>query len=85
MTKTALTVANEKLCYTAPELSELLDISVGQSYKIIRQLNQELEKAGYLTLQGKVSRRYFEKRWYGAEEVVELARKSGKRKMEVIE
>ncbi len=68
----------EKICYTALELSNMLDISVGQGYKIIRKLNQELEKAGYLTIQGKVSKRYFEKRWYGGEE----ADNSGKKKKE---
>ena len=56
----------------------MLDISVGQGYKIIRKLNQELEKAGYLTIQGKVSKRYFEKRWYGGEE----EDNSGKKKKE---
>lgn len=80
------TTNEEKFCYTAPELSALLDISVGQSYKIIRQLNQELEKAGYLTLQGKVSRRYFEKRWYGGEETTVRPRRknSGKKKKEAV-
>lgn len=55
----------KKLFYTATELSEMLGISVGHSYKIIKQLNDELEKAGYMTLSGKISVRYFEKRWYG--------------------
>ena len=55
----------QKIYYTAAELSELLGISLGYSYKIIKQLNAELEKAGYMTLSGKVSARYFEKRWYG--------------------
>ena len=40
---------------------------------LIRKLNQELEKEGFLVIAGKVPRRYFEKRGYGfsAEEVVE--------------
>ena len=47
------------------ELAEMLGVSVGHAYKLIRKLNQELEKEGFLVIAGKVPRRYFEKRWYG--------------------
>ena len=50
---------------TANELAEMLGVSVGHAYKLIRKLNQELEKEGFLVIAGKVPRRYFEKRWYG--------------------
>ena len=43
----------------------MLDVSVGHAYKLIRKLNQELEKEGFFVIAGKVPRRYFEKRWYG--------------------
>ena len=49
----------------ANELAEMLGVSVGHAYKLIRKLNQELEKEGFLVIAGKVPRRYFEKRWYG--------------------
>lgn len=35
---------------SAKEVSELLDISNSYAYKVINQLNKELEKAGYLTI-----------------------------------
>lgn len=54
-----------KIYITASELAEMLGVFVGHSYKIIRRLNQELSKEGYLVIAGKVPRRYFEKRWYG--------------------
>lgn len=54
-----------KIYITASELAEMLGVSVGHAYKIIRKLNQELEKNGFLVIAGKVPRRYFEKRWYG--------------------
>ena len=60
---------NEKIYITATELSELLGISIGHAYKIIHQMNEELTKAGYLVISGKVPVRYFEKRWYGLEGV----------------
>ncbi len=55
----------EKTYITATELSERLGISVGQAYKIIRELNAELKKQGYITVAGKCPRRYMEKKWYG--------------------
>ena len=58
-------IEENKIYITASELSEMLGVSVGHSYKIIRRLNQELSKDGYLVIAGKVPRRYFEKRWYG--------------------
>ena len=44
-----------------------LGVSRSTAYQIIRRLNQELEKAGYITVRGKVSRVYFEKRTYGVD------------------
>lgn len=56
---------NKKIYITANELAEMLGVSVGHAYKLIRKLNQELEKEGFLVIAGKVPRCYFEKRWYG--------------------
>jgi hypothetical protein len=36
------------------------------AYKIIRQLNDELAKQGYITIAGKVSKAFFEQKVYGA-------------------
>ena len=35
---------NNKIYITANELAEMLGVSVGHAYKLIRKLNQELEK-----------------------------------------
>lgn len=48
------------------DVQEALGVSESAGYAIIRRLNEELEKAGYITVRGKVSRAYFEKRTYGA-------------------
>ena len=43
-----------------------LGVSKSYAYKIVRQLNAELKNMGYLTVAGKVSRKYFmEKVCYG--------------------
>lgn len=54
-----------KIFITAQEMSDLLGISIGHAYKMIREMNKELEKSGYLVIAGKVPKGYFEKRWYG--------------------
>lgn len=54
-----------KIYITASELAEMLGMSAGHAYKIIRRLNKELEKDGYIVVAGKVPKRYFEKRWFG--------------------
>lgn len=54
-----------KIFITAPEMTELLGVSLGHAYKMIREMNKELEKAGYLVIAGKVPKGYFEKRWFG--------------------
>lgn len=51
---------NNKIYITASELADMLGVSVGHAYKLVRKLNQELEKDGFLVIAGKVPRRYFE-------------------------
>ena len=53
-----------KLYITASELAELLGISVGHAYKIIKKLNAELDAKGYITITGRVNREYFNERVY---------------------
>lgn len=46
-----------------------LDVSKSYAYKLIQRLNAELREKGYLTISGRVSRRYFtEKLCYGETE-----------------
>lgn len=51
---------------TAKEVSEIMGVSEGKAYSIIRELNSQLKEAGYITVQGKANRKYFyEKCCYG--------------------
>ena len=54
-----------QLYYTALDVAEMLGISRTKAYKLVRQLNQELEQKGYIIISGKIPRRYFEERCYG--------------------
>ena len=67
---------NIKFYVTAEELSEAYGICLSKAYKLIRQLNAELEAKGFITVQGKVPRRYVEERVYGYSTVSSI-RKEG--------
>lgn len=57
---------NEKLFLSADDVSKYMSISKPMAYKIIKKLNEELGSKGYLTISGKVNRRFFEAKVYGA-------------------
>ncbi|WP_407923830.1 ICEBs1 excisionase [Clostridium porci] len=54
-----------KMYVTAEEAAEILGVSTGYAYKIIRGLNEELKEKGYRTICGKVPTKYFEEKFYG--------------------
>lgn len=57
----------EKNYYDAAEVAEAMGVSKSYAYKVVRQLNAELEKLGYLTVSGRVNRQYFlERTCYGS-------------------
>lgn len=49
----------------AEDVSEILQIGETKAYQIIRQLNSELAEKGYLTVRGRISKAYFQKRIFG--------------------
>ena len=53
------------LYFTAMEVSEILGVSRAKAYKIVRALNEELKAAGYVTVSGKVPKKYFSEKFYG--------------------
>ena len=46
------------------EVAEELGISIPFAYRIIRQMNEELEEKGFITIAGRVSRKYYEEKFY---------------------
>ena len=55
----------ENIFVSADEVSEILGVSKPYAYKLIKQLNDELKSKGFLTIAGKVSKRFFEEKFYG--------------------
>lgn len=56
--------SSERKFLTATDVIEILNVSRSTAYRIIRRLNGELEKAGKITVAGKVSARYFYENTY---------------------
>jgi len=56
--------------YTADDVAEIMQISKPKAYEIIRELNGELEKMGYLTVRGRINSTFFHKKTDYQKEVV---------------
>lgn len=56
---------NSKLFMKADEVAAELGTSKPYAYKLIKKLNAELSEKGFITISGRVSRKYFEEKIYG--------------------
>lgn len=54
---------------SAVEVANELGVSTPYAYKIVKDMNEKLKKDGYLTIAGRVSRKYFEEKFYGLKKV----------------
>ncbi len=64
--------------YTAPEVAQLIGVSRGQAYQIVRTLNNELKEKGFITIAGKIPKKYLQEHYYGldlsqAEEILKAS------------
>ncbi len=50
--------------YSATEVATILGISSSSAYRIIRALNRELQSKGYIVIKGKISKKYFDEKFY---------------------
>lgn len=56
------------LYFKAPEVAEMLGVSRGHAYKIVKKLNTELAAKGYITIAGRIPKKYFWEKYYGGAE-----------------
>lgn len=49
---------------SAEDIANIMEVSKGHAYKIIKRLNDELASKGFIVVSGKVPRKYFEERCY---------------------
>ena len=68
-------MANQKFL-RAEEVAEELSVSKAYAYKLIRTLNNDLRKQGFITINGRVSKQYFKEKLYGTNAVSEKGEKN---------
>lgn len=51
-----------KIFLTAQDVADALGVSKSYAYKLVRQLNDEMEALGYITVRGRVDANYFRKK-----------------------
>lgn len=49
----------DTIMMTASGVAEAMGVSKAYAYKVIQRLNKELQAKGYLTVAGKVNRKFF--------------------------
>lgn len=62
-------MTDKKPMYDVEDVKSVLGVKDSKAYDIIRELNSELQKKGYLTVRGRISARYFNERFFGKEGV----------------
>ncbi len=50
---------NEKIYYNAEDIFKMLGVSMGKSYKILREMNRDLAGRRFFTIVGKIPVEYF--------------------------
>lgn len=58
----------DELFVTADTVAKDFKVSKGLAYRMIREMNAELKAQGYLTVAGRVSRKYYLERIYGGKD-----------------
>lgn len=53
----------DAIFYNRDDIADILGYGRAKAYKVIRELNAELEAQGYLIRPGKISRKYFDERF----------------------
>lgn len=56
---------NTNTFISVAEIMTVLSVSESKAYSIVRSLNAELKQKGFMIIPGRVSRQYFNERFYG--------------------
>ena len=64
-TKRKVFIMANQIFMRVNEVAEELGVSVPYAYKLIRQMNKELEKTGCITISGRIDRKFFHEKFYG--------------------
>ena len=58
---------------TANDVAQALGVSKGHAYKIVRELNDELEAKGFIVVAGKIPRAFWDKKFYNVNSELKMA------------
>ncbi len=58
-------MSNTNTFISVAEIMTVLSVSESKAYSIVRSLNAELKQKGFMIIPGRVSRQYFNERFYG--------------------
>ena len=67
----------------ADEVANVLGVAKETAYKIIRTLNKDLEKKGYIVVSGRLPRRFWEEKFYGGAEALYSRKDQGMEETDV--
>lgn len=56
---------SDSMFVRANDIAQDLDVSIPFAYKLIREMNAELKTKGFMTVAGRVSRQFYEEKFYG--------------------
>lgn len=56
---------SDTLFMKTEEIAHELGVSKSYAYKLVREMNEELRKKGFITIPGRISRQYFKDKFYG--------------------
>lgn len=68
---------DNNLFVKAEEIANNLQISKPYAYKLVRKMNEELKGKGFMTIAGRVSRQFYEEKFYGIKNITERREYNG--------
>ena len=54
--------------YTVNDIMDMLGISRGKAYSLLRSMNEDLENRGFIVIAGRIPKAYFREHYYGMAE-----------------
>jgi prophage antirepressor-like protein len=66
--------------FRAAEVMKILEVSQSKAHQVIQDLNKELKGKGYITVAGRVPRKYFYEKFYCEQEEIDEILKGDKQK-----
>ena len=57
-------MTDTRVFYNADDISVILTVSKPTAYRIIKRLNNELSNKGFIVVNGRVPKKYFDEKFY---------------------